>query len=107
MEAEVWSDPEVLRRLRDNFVIIALYVDDKTPLPESEWITSQIDGKIKRTIGQLNEDIEISMFRTNTQPLYVITDYEGNPLNAPMSTNRNIEEYKKWLDDGVNKFNDR
>ena len=107
MEAEVWSDPDVLSRLRNNFVIIALYVDDRTQLSENEWITSQIDGKIKKTIGQLNEDIEISMFKTNAQPLYVITDHEGNPLNAPMSTNRNIEEYTNWLDDGLNKFNGR
>ena len=57
--------------------------------------------------GQLNEDIEISMFKTNAQPLYVITDHEGNPFNAPMSTNRNIEEYTNWLDDGLNKFNGR
>ena len=107
MEAEVWSDTEVLRRLRENFVIIALYVDDKTQLSENEWIVSQVDGKIKKTIGALNEDIEISKFKTNTLPLYVITDHEGTPLNAPMPTNRNIEEYKKWLDDGVDKFNSK
>ena len=105
MEAEVWSDPEVLRRLRDNFVIIALYIDDRTQLPESEWIISKIDGKVKKTIGKINEDIEISSFKTNALPLYVITDHEGNPLNNPMPTNRNIEEYKKWLDDGFGKFN--
>jgi thiol:disulfide interchange protein DsbD len=105
MEVEVWSDAEVLKRLRDNFVIIALYVDDKTELPENEWIISKIDGKVKKTIGKLNEDIEISLFKTNALPLYVITDYEGVPLNKPMPTNRNVEEYKRWLDDGFNKFN--
>jgi thiol:disulfide interchange protein DsbD len=105
MEAEVWSDSEVLKKLRDNFVIIALYVDDKTQLPENEWIISKIDGKVKKTIGKLNEDIEISMFKTNALPLYVITDYEGVPLNKPMPTNRNVDEYKQWLDDGLNKFN--
>jgi thiol:disulfide interchange protein DsbD len=106
MEAQVWSDPEVLRRLKQ-FVIIALYVDDKTPLPENEWITSTIDGKVKKTIGALNEDIEIAMFNTNALPLYVITDHEGAPLNKPMTTNRNIDEYKAWLDDGLSKFNNR
>ena len=104
MEAQVWSDSDVLSRLKQ-FVIIALYVDDKTQLPESEWITSKIDGKVKKTIGKLNEDIEISMFKTNALPLYVITDYEGVPLNRPMPANRNIEEYKRWLDDGLSKFN--
>jgi thiol:disulfide interchange protein len=105
MEARVWSDPEVLRRLRDNFVIIALYADDRTQLPENEWIKSDIDGKIKKTIGKINEDLEISRFKTNALPLYVITDYEGNPVSKPMPTNLNVEEYKKWLDDGVAQFN--
>jgi thiol:disulfide interchange protein len=104
MEARVWSDPEVLQRLRDNFVIIGLYVDDRTQLPEDEWITSDIDGKVKKTIGKINEDLEISKFKTNALPLYVITDHEGNPLNKPMGTNMNIEEYKNWLDEGVMLF---
>ena len=105
MEAKVWSDPEVLRRLRDNFVIIALYVDDRTQLPENEWIVSDVDSKQMKTIGKINEDIEISKFKTNALPLYVITDHNGNPLNKPMPTNLNIEEYKKWLDEGVVFFN--
>jgi len=104
MEAKVWADPEVLKRLRDNFVIIALYVDDRTQLPESEWIISAIDGKQKKTIGKICEDLEISNFKTNALPLYVITDYDGNSLNKPMPTNLNIEEYKKWLDEGVTLF---
>jgi len=104
MEAKVWSDPEVLRRLRDNFVIVGLYVDDRTQLPETMWITSQIDGRIKKTIGKINEDLEISKFRTNALPLYVITDHDGNPLNKPMPTNMNVEEYKKWLDEGFELF---
>ena len=101
MEAKVWSDPEVLQRLRDNFVIVALYADDRTLLPENEWITSSVDGKIKKTIGKINEDIEISRFKTNALPLYVITDHEGNALNKPMPTNLNIGEYKAWLDEGL------
>jgi thiol:disulfide interchange protein DsbD len=105
MEAKVWSNPEILRRLRDNFVIVSLYADDRTSLPQSEWITSSVDGKIKKTIGKLNEDLEISRFKTNALPLYVITDHNGNPLNIPMPTNLNIEEYKKWLDEGLELFN--
>jgi thiol:disulfide interchange protein DsbD len=105
MEAKVWSDPEILSRLRDNFVIIELYVDDRTQLPENEWIMSVIDGKQKKTIGKICEDLEISKFRTNALPLYVIADYEGNPLNKPMPTNLNVGEYKNWLDEGVSIFN--
>ncbi len=104
MEARVWSDPEVLKRLREKFVIVALYVDDRTSLPENEWITSAMDGKVKKTLGKINEDLEISKFKTNALPFYIITDYNGNPLNKPMPTNLNIEEYKKWLDEGIDAF---
>ncbi len=105
MEARVWSDPEILRRLRDNFVIVALYVDDRTVLPENEWIVSTLDGKQKKTLGKINEELEITRFKTNAMPLYVITDYDGNPLNKPMPTNLNVEEYKKWLDEGLALYN--
>jgi thiol:disulfide interchange protein DsbD len=104
MEAKVWSDPEVLRRLKDYFVIIALYADDRTLLPENEWITSTVDGKVKKTIGKINEDIEISRFKTNALPLYVIADHEGNSLNKPMPTNLNVGEFKAWLDEGLALF---
>jgi thiol:disulfide interchange protein len=104
MEAKVWSDPEILERLQKNFVIISLYADDRTQLPENEWITSTNDGKVKKTIGSVNEDLEIMKFRTNALPLYVITDTEGNPLNKPMPTNLKVEEYKKWLDEGAALF---
>jgi len=105
MEARVWSDPEVLRRLKNNFVIVALYVDDRVQLAENEWIMSALDGKQKKTIGKVNEDLEISKFKTNALPLYVITDHDGNSVNKPMPTNLNVEEYKKWLDEGVAMFN--
>jgi thiol:disulfide interchange protein len=104
MEAKVWSDPEILQRLRDNFVIIALYVDDRTQLPENEWVVSSLDGKVKKTIGKINEDLEISKFKTNALPYYVIADHDGNPINKPMPTNLNVEEYKKWLDEGLALF---
>ena len=104
MEAKVWSDPEILKRLRENFVIVSLYADDRTALPENKWITSAVDGKVKKTIGKVNEDIEISKYKTNALPLYVITDHQGKPLNNPSPTNLNIEEYKKWLDEGYSRF---
>jgi thiol:disulfide interchange protein len=105
MEARVWSDPEVLKKLTENFVIISLYVDDRTQLPENEWVISAVDGKVKKTIGKVNEDLEITRYKTNSLPLYVISDYEGNPLNIPMPTNLNVQEYKKWLDEGFGLFN--
>ncbi len=107
MEARVWSDPEVLKRLRENFVIVSLYADDRTVLPEKEWITSSVDGKVKKTIGKINEDLEISLFKTNALPLYVITDHNGRALNAPMPSNMNIAEFKAWLDEGSGLFKAR
>jgi thiol:disulfide interchange protein len=104
MEAKVWSNPEILRRLREDFVIIALYADDRTSLPESDWVTSSLDGKVKKTIGKVNEDLEIKKFKTNALPLYVITDEDGNALVDPMPTNLNIEEFKEWLDKGIEAF---
>jgi thiol:disulfide interchange protein DsbD len=70
-------------------------------LTEKEWIVSSIDGKQKKTIGKINEELEISKFKTNALPLYVIADHEGNPLNKPMPTDLNVQEYKKWLEEGV------
>lgn len=104
MEGKVWSDPEVLRRLRDEFVIIALYTDDRTRLPEEEWKTSNVDGKVKNTLGKINADLEIEKFGTNSQPLYVITDHNGNALNDPMEHNLNIAEYISWMDEGIKLF---
>ncbi|MGD0341901.1 MAG: cytochrome c biogenesis protein CcdA [Bacteroidales bacterium] len=105
MEAKVWSDPDILKRLRENFVIISLYADDRTELPENEWFVSSIDGKMKKTIGKQNEDIEITRFSTNALPLYVISDYDGKAVISPMPTNLNAENYKNWLDDGLKAFN--
>ena len=76
MEARVWSDPGVLQRLRDNFVIIALYVDDRTQLPENEWIISELDGKKKKTIGKVNEELEIKKFKTNMFVALKLTNEE-------------------------------
>jgi len=100
MEASVWSDPEVLAMLMDEFVIVALYTDDRTRLPESEWYTSPEDGKVKKTIGQQNVDYEIRNFRTNTIPLYVIMDPDGNVAGNPKGTDLDVQSYLNWLNAG-------
>jgi len=104
MEAKVWSDPEVYERLRDNFVIISLYVDSRFQLSEKEWITSSIDGRVKKTIGKINEDLEISKFNTNSLPLYAIIDSNGKVMNNPVPANFNVNDFKKWLDEGMNNY---
>ncbi len=100
MEAAVWSNPDVLSTLRNDFVIVALYTDDRTKLPESEWYTSEVDGKEKKTIGQQNVDFEIRHFQTNTIPLYVIMDAAGNVVNPPKGTDLDVQSYLGWLREG-------
>jgi len=104
MDARVWSDPEVQRRIRENFVLVALYVDDRTKLPENEVFVSKVDGREKRTMGKKNEDIEISMFNTNTLPLYAIVDPSGKPLIETRGTDFDIQAYIDWLDRGAEAF---
>jgi thiol:disulfide interchange protein DsbD len=80
MENEVWSKPEILERLRGDFVLVSLYVDDKTELPLKEQYTNTKGDKIK-TIGDKNLDFEITAFDLNAQPLYKFMDHEGNILS--------------------------
>lgn len=107
MDARVWSDPGVQKRIRENFVLVGLYADDRTKLPENEVFVSKIDGKEKRTMGKKNEDIEISMFNTNTLPLYAIVDPEGKPLVETRGTDFDIEAYIEWLDRGAEAFREK
>jgi thiol:disulfide interchange protein len=104
MEAKVWSNPEVLKLLNDNFIIIALYTDERTKLPENEWFTSKFDGKLKKTIGQLNEDIEIEMFNSNAQPLYCILNKEGKPLVHSIGAELDVQKYLAFLQEGIENF---
>ncbi len=105
MENRVWSDPKVLKRLRENFVIVALYVDDKTiELPKEEWYTNK-DGREVRLLGKKNTEIQINQFDANAQPFYVILDSEGNRLILPRAYDLNIDAFVKFLDDGVTAYN--
>jgi thiol:disulfide interchange protein len=107
MEAAVWSDPRVLQRLRNDYVVIALYVDDKTTLPESEWITSAYDGKVKKTIGKKYADFQITRFGVNAQPYYVLLDHNGNLLIDPKAYDLNPDHFVKFLDEGLKEFKGR
>lgn len=108
MEARVWADPEVLRRLKNDFVVVALYVDDRTELPESEWVRSKTDGKIKKTIGKKNGDFQISEYENNAQPYYVILGHdELKPLVKPKAYDLNIANFVTFLDNAKKAFNDR
>ncbi|HPS63380.1 MAG TPA: cytochrome c biogenesis protein CcdA [Bacteroidales bacterium] len=104
MEANVWSDPQVLKRLRENFIVTALYVDDKTEVPEKEWITSKYDKKVKKTVGKIFADLQISRFNVNSQPYYVLLDTSGNLLNVPRAYDLNVDAFVKFLDKGLDNF---
>ncbi len=90
---------------KNDYIIIALYTDDRTKLPESEWITSSFDGKVKKTLGKKNLDLQISRYSTNTQPFYVLIDTDGNPLAEPRGHNLDIQAFRDWLDAGERNFN--
>lgn len=107
MEANVWSDPRVLKKLKEDFIIIAMYVDDKTELPEKEWITSKYDGKVKSSIGKKNADIQISKYNVNAQPYYVLLDTNGEILVSPKAYDLNVDSFIEFLDNGLAEFKKR
>lgn len=107
MEKNVWSDPEVLRRLSEDYVIIALYVDDRTALAESDWKTSSVDGKVKKTIGKKNADFQVEKYRVNAQPYYVLIDHEGNSLTDARAFNLSVDGFIEFLDAGKSEFKKR
>jgi thiol:disulfide interchange protein DsbD len=104
IEKNVWSDPGVLKRLQNDYVIIALYVDDNYELPENEWVTSTFDGKVKKTIGRKNTDFQITRFGVNAQPYYVLMDNNGNTLTPAIGFEPDINDYISFLDKGVEEF---
>lgn len=104
MEAVVWSDPAVLQRLKNDFIIVALYVDDKTELPEAEWVTSKYDGKVKKTIGKKNADIQITNLENNAQPFYVLIGPDEKVLAWPYAYDRDVEKFVKFLERGKSKY---
>ncbi len=104
MEARVWSDPAVLERLQNDFIMLALYVDEKKELPESEWYTSEYDSKVKKTIGKQNADFQIRRFNNNAQPYYVILDASGELIVEPIAYERDISKFLEFLEKGKDNF---
>jgi thiol:disulfide interchange protein DsbD len=100
MEANVWADPEVLKRLKEDFVVVALYVDDKTELPESEWYTSSYDSKVKKTIGKKNADLQITNLENNAQPFYVLVGKDERVLAWPKAYDKDIKSFVNFLESG-------
>ncbi|MFC4477391.1 protein-disulfide reductase DsbD family protein [Flavobacterium chungangensis] len=105
MENNVWSEPAILPILKNDVVLISLYVDDKRELPKEEQFTTAAGDKII-TVGDKWTDFMISKYKTNTQPLYVITDLEGKNMNTskPTISYVNADEYLNWLKEGISNF---
>lgn len=101
MENDVWADAGVRKRMQNDFVLLELYVDEKTALPESEFYTSTFSGKKITNIGAKNSDYETTKFTTNSQPYYVIMDSEGKVLVPPQGANFSVDNYVKFLDSGI------
>lgn len=105
MEANVWTDPNVAKLLKEGFIMAELFVDDRTELPVEEQIISAYSGKKIKNIGNKNSDFQASKFNSNSQPLYVIVDTEGNVLVPPSGANYDPVEYAKYLQSGIDAFN--
>jgi len=107
MEDNVWSDPKVLNKLRDQYVLISLYVDDKKALPQSEQFVSPLSGKTIKTTGNKWSDFQASKYNTNSQPYYVLLDNKGNILAQPKGYTPDIQTYVNFLDEGLCRYKKR
>ncbi|MCC6253190.1 MAG: thioredoxin family protein [Bacteroidia bacterium] len=104
MEDNVWVDPRVLERLRNDFVLVSLYVDDKALLPEAERYVSKTTGNKVKTVGNKWSDMQTERFGTNSQPYYVLLDNNEKMLNKPSGYDPDIEKFIHFLDEGKNAF---
>lgn len=104
MEATVWPDARVLKRLRNEYVLIQLYVDDKTELAPNEQTVSSFSGKKIKTIGNKWSDMQAARFNANSQPYYVLLDQQGEVLVPPQGADYDAENFIRFLDSGQQAF---
>ena len=105
MEERVWAEPAVLSRLKNEFVMVALYIDEKTELPAAKWYTSSYDHKVKKTIGSQNADRQITKYQNNAQPYYVILDPNNEEvLVSPIAYETDVNKFIRFLDAGLNTY---
>ncbi|MCG9971960.1 protein-disulfide reductase DsbD family protein [Christiangramia crocea] len=104
MEERVWGEPQVLEILKNEVVLVSLYVDDQRKLPESEQYVSETTGKEIETIGNKWSDFQISRYKANAQPYYVLLDHNEEKLIAPSAYEPDADEFYDWLQQGINSF---
>ena len=104
MEARVWSDPQVLDILRNDYVIVALFSDDKKVLPEDEWVTTD-SGKVLKSLGKINSYYALKTFGVNAQPYYVLQGRNGKVLVPPRGYDLNVPGFVEFLRSGIEAYN--
>lgn len=104
MEQNVWVENKVLNILKDDVVLISLYVDDKRKLPEEEQVVSSITGKRIKYIGQKWSELQTVRYQTNSQPFYVLMDHREENLIVPIAYTPDVDEYFDWLSKGISNF---
>ena len=104
MEAAVWTDPQVSDLMREKYVLITLYVDEKTPLPEKLVVEENGAEVTLRTVGDRWSYLQRSKFGANAQPFYVLLDNEGHPLTASYSYNEDVAAYRNFLEKGLRQY---
>ncbi|MFK8269963.1 protein-disulfide reductase DsbD family protein [Capnocytophaga stomatis] len=105
MEENVWTEPHVLEILKNEVVLVSLYVDDKRLLPESEVVESQIKpGKKLKYIGQKWSEFQTVRYKANSQPFYVLMNHDETNLVEPVGYTPDTEEYYNWLKSGLEAF---
>ena len=87
----------MLRRLQNDYVIVSLYVDDKTRLPEDRWVTTE-SGKVLKDVGRVNSNLVLKRFGVNSQPNYFLLDADGNILRGPRGYNLDVDAFAAFLD---------
>jgi len=107
MEAAVWTDPQVASLIKEKYVLITLYVDEKTPLPEKQTVRENGSDVTLRTVGDRWSYLQRSKFGANAQPFYVLLDNAGHPLTASYSYNEDIPAYRNFLEKGLRQYNQR
>ena len=104
MEGAVWTDDEVASRLTDDFVLISLYVDDKTPLPQPDEVSVGGQQRTLRTVGDRWSHLQAAKFGANTQPYYVVLTPDERPLGPVRSYDEDVDAYLRWLDDALRQW---
>ena len=104
MEAAVFVDPAVAKIMTEDYVLIQLYVDEKTNLPEPIEVNDNGKAKKLRTVGNKWSYLQSSKFGANAQPFYVLLDNEGNPLEKSYSYDDDIQKFLNWLNSGLNNY---